>query len=154
MQDVAHCVRLRVARPDSEVHQLRGPPRCDLPSTHGRDVAWARPSRGTDEFASHDVGEIARKPATQMRRAQNDDVIETFATQGSDQSLGVRILPGTGRAEMTSVMPMPAARRRNTSLSMASRSLMSHRGAVSSGKASIRHVLTVPRHVAGESSVH
>jgi hypothetical protein len=72
-----------------------------------------------------------------MPLAQNDDVIETFAAQGSDHSLRVRILPGTGRAETTSVMPMPATRRRNTSLSIASRSLTSHLGAVSSGTASM-----------------
>ena len=33
-----------------------------------------------------------------MALAENDDVVETFAAEGSDQSLRVRILPGAGRA--------------------------------------------------------
>ena len=43
------------------------------------------------------IGDIARKHATQVRLAQNDDVIQTLAAQGTDQPLYVRILPETGR---------------------------------------------------------
>jgi hypothetical protein len=43
------------------------------------------------------IGDVWRKHATQMLLAQDDDVIQTLAAQGSDQSLRVRILPGTGR---------------------------------------------------------
>jgi len=43
------------------------------------------------------IGDVSSKHATQMCLAQNDDVIQTFAAQRSDQSLRVRILPRTGR---------------------------------------------------------
>jgi hypothetical protein len=37
------------------------------------------------------VGDVARKYAAQMRLAQNDDVIQTLAAQGSDQAFCVWI---------------------------------------------------------------
>ncbi len=43
------------------------------------------------------ISEISRKQAAQMRLAQNDQVIQTLAAQGSDQSLRERILPGAER---------------------------------------------------------
>jgi hypothetical protein len=43
------------------------------------------------------VGDVSSKHATQMPLAQNDDVIQTLAAQGSDQSLRERILPGARR---------------------------------------------------------
>jgi|SRR6516165_4443037 len=44
---------------------------------------------------------------------------------------------GAGRGEDDFVTPRPATRRRNTSPQMASRSVTSHRGAVSSGNVSM-----------------
>jgi hypothetical protein len=43
------------------------------------------------------VGEVSRQHAAQMRFADDEDVIEALAADGSDQSLHVRILPRTGR---------------------------------------------------------
>ena len=41
------------------------------------------------------VENIASEHASQMRLAEDDDVIQTLATQGSDQALRIRILPRT-----------------------------------------------------------
>ena len=41
------------------------------------------------------VGDVSSKHATQMPLAQNDDVVQTLAAQGSDHSLRVRISPRT-----------------------------------------------------------
>lgn len=43
------------------------------------------------------VEDVSGQQAAQMRLAQDDDVIQTLAAEGSDQSLRVRMLPGTGR---------------------------------------------------------
>ena len=43
------------------------------------------------------VGEVSRQHAAQMRLAEDDDVIQTLAADGSDQPLHVRILPRTRR---------------------------------------------------------
>src|SRR5882672_9336778 len=43
------------------------------------------------------IGDVLCKHATQMPLAQNDDVIQTLAAQGSDHSLRVLILPRAGR---------------------------------------------------------
>ena len=61
------------------------------------------------------IGDIARKQAAQMSLAQNDDVIQTLAAEGSDQSLRVRILPGAGRGGHNFGDTHAGTRRRNTS---------------------------------------
>ena len=61
------------------------------------------------------IGEIRGQDTSQMALAENDDVIQTLAPDGSDQSFRKRILPGLDGVEITSPMPMLATRRRNTS---------------------------------------
>ena len=43
------------------------------------------------------IGEIAGQRAPQMPLVEDDHMVETFAANGSDQALDVRILPRTGR---------------------------------------------------------
>jgi hypothetical protein len=43
------------------------------------------------------VRAVAREDAPQMRLVENDHVIETLSPQRADQTLDVRILPGTRR---------------------------------------------------------
>ena len=38
--------------------------------------------------------QVGSQDATQAGFVQDDDVIETFATNGADQPLGIRVLPG------------------------------------------------------------
>ena len=63
------------------------------------DASWRRRVLLKGEMGSRPmiIGDVSSKHATQMCLAQNDDVIQTFAAQRSDQSLRVRILPRTGR---------------------------------------------------------
>ena len=42
------------------------------------------------------IGDIRRQQTSQMVLAEDDDVVQTLAPNGSDQSFGIRILPGTG----------------------------------------------------------
>ena len=43
------------------------------------------------------IGEIRGQQTLQMALAEDDDVVQTLAPDGSDQSFGIRIL-GTGRS--------------------------------------------------------
>ena len=56
------------------------------------------------------VGEVAGQDAAQVAFAENQDVIQTLASDRADESLGERILPGVGGAVRTSLMPMPFTR--------------------------------------------
>jgi hypothetical protein len=49
---------------------------------------------------------IARQHAAQVTLAEDDNVIQTFAADRSDETLGVGILPGDRAAVMTSVMQL------------------------------------------------
>jgi hypothetical protein len=48
------------------------------------------------------IGEIRGQQMSQMALAENDDVVQTLAPDGSDQSFRIRILPGAERVEITS----------------------------------------------------
>jgi hypothetical protein len=44
------------------------------------------------------IGEIHGQQPSQMMLAEDDDVVQALAPDGSDQSLRIRILPGLDRA--------------------------------------------------------
>jgi hypothetical protein len=50
-----------------------------------------------------------------MALAEDDDVVQTFAPDGSDQSLSIRLLPWAGPSGDHFPMSMLATRRRNMS---------------------------------------
>jgi hypothetical protein len=58
--------------------QLRGPP---------------NPCIGIDEFAFHCNGRHTWQGFGTVHRPEHDHVVETFSSDGADQSLRVRILP-------------------------------------------------------------
>jgi hypothetical protein len=61
------------------------------------------------------IDEIGGQETSEMPLTADDHVVETFAPEGSDQSLRIWILPRADGLEMTSPVPMPATRHRNTS---------------------------------------
>jgi len=54
------------------------------------------------------VGQIRGQQMAEMPLAEDDDVVQTLAPDGSDQSFRKRILPGLDGVEITSPMPMLA----------------------------------------------
>src|SRR5215468_7005256 len=61
------------------------------------------------------IADIGREEPSKVRSIDDDDVVETLASDRSDQPFDVRICHGLAGAEMTSAMPMPVTLRRNTS---------------------------------------
>src|SRR3954452_3924414 len=55
------------------------------------DIAY----RGSGGFSIMVVAEIIRQRSLEMARVQDDVVVQTFPSNGADESLGVWILPGT-----------------------------------------------------------
>jgi hypothetical protein len=127
-------VRLRGVRTDDVIRQLPGTRRRALPLASEHVVLSARPSLRRDVFASDGS----------RRNTRSGDVGDA-ARRGRLHGPGIRaglirsVSPRTDLdgLETTSTMPLLATRRRNTSPYMASRSRNSHRGAESTGKASI-----------------
>ena len=62
------------------------------------------------------VPKVRRERASQVPLVEDDHVVETFATNGPNEALNVRILPRLSGLETTSPMPRLAIRRRTVSL--------------------------------------
>src|SRR5258708_6438705 len=56
------------------------------------------------------VGEVAGQDAAQVAFAENQNVIQTLASDRADEPLGERICQGLRGAVRTSLMPMPFTR--------------------------------------------